>query len=97
MPTEIYCEALFPPSNGTLELESVVVGAIAQAYCLPGFRFPDGTLKKTLQCVDQAGTDGVANNITMTWNDTLPAACICMNNISPMCIICRQFENTVLL
>jgi len=51
--------------NVTLSADDVIVGVIVSAQCQRGTAFPDGTLVKYLQCVDNTSSDVVS------WNDSL--------------------------
>ena len=51
--------------NGTLSSSDVAFGSTILAACDPGFMFPDGTLHKYVNCIDDM------YDLT-NWNDSIP-------------------------
>lgn len=56
----IYCPKLIPPIHGSLSSSLVIFGSVVNAVCDVGYKLSNGSLQKTLECLD-----------TVEWNDTV--------------------------
>ena len=54
------CSPLNPPQNGALDTTDLSHGTVVTASCLPGFKFPDGSLSTQLECISDGSPQPVA-------------------------------------